>query len=75
MSNNITVGDFVKIKDGAYKELVKRNWHAGIPEDIDGQSAKVVTDYRNMSEPHLAVNLGYSTEEIGIPEEYLEVLK
>lgn len=68
----IEIGDFVKIKVGAYKELVKCGWASNVPEDIDGKSAKVVSDYRDAPEPHLAVNLEYSTEEIGIPESYLE---
>lgn len=68
----IRVDDFVKIRAGTYEELVKRNWHKGVPADIDGKSAKVVIDYRDMPEPHLAINLEHSTEDIGVPEEFLE---
>lgn len=70
--SEIQIGDFVRIRGGTYAELVKRGWAIGVPEDIDGKSAKVVSDYTDAPEPHLAVNLEYSTEEIGIPDGYLE---
>jgi hypothetical protein len=75
MDKTIRTGNTVKVKDGAYEELSRRGWLAEyIPKNLNGMSAKVVADYRDAPQPHLAINVGNSIDEIGVPEEYLEAV-
>lgn len=68
---NMKVGDVVRVKLGTYQELVKRNYHTGVPERIDGALGEIVTDYTEQPDPHYGVQFPGMKEEIGIPVDYL----